>query len=377
MHRSPRLAVTSLLSLSLVATLAPAATGQASQHADDDLAAALDAVVAEFLEGRRVPGMAVGVVRDGSVIFAKGYGVADPESGRAVTARSLFHVASVSKTFVAAAVMQLVERGDVDLDTPVAKYLPYFRLADDRAGEITVRQMLSHTSGLPDVVDYAWDDPEVDDGALERYVRGLADRELRFGPGEGWSYSNMAYEVLGDLIAKVSGRPFETYMREAVLEPVGMARSTFLLEQVDPELRTVPHIGRGEPAVSNLYPYNRAHAPSSTQHSSAEEMCRWILVHAGRGELGGVRLLEESSVAELWKPLAHPRPDRGVGLAWFLADTAHGPRAFLGGRDVGFRSHVSVLPERGGGVVILGNHSELDIRTLRGALEEVAFGSGN
>ena len=152
------------------------------------LADALDRRLTPFVEQMmaltRIPGMAVGVVADGVTVYARGFGVASLEDRRPVTAETLFHMASVTKPFVATAVMQLVEEGIVALDDPVVRRLPYFAMADERARDITIRQMLSHTAGMPDEEDYGWDRPEYDDDALERYVRSLADRELIGAPGE-------------------------------------------------------------------------------------------------------------------------------------------------------------------------------------------------
>ena len=150
-----------------------------------------------------VAGMAIGIVKDGQV-YAEGFGVKDITTREPVTANSLFHLASISKTFVATAVMQLVERGKLELDTPLITYVPDFVLDDDRFRQITVRQMLSHTSGMPDTDDYGWDRPEYDDRALERYVHSLANEKLIAAPGEKFSYSNIAYEVLGLLVARTS-----------------------------------------------------------------------------------------------------------------------------------------------------------------------------
>jgi CubicO group peptidase (beta-lactamase class C family) len=119
------------------------------------------------------------------------------------------------------------------LNDPVIKHLPYFRLKDPRYKEITVRQMVTHTSGMLDVTNYHWDKPEYDDGALERYVRSLDDKTLRWAPGKEFRYSNMAFEVLGDLVAKVSGKSFEEYVAENILEPVGMKSSTLLYKKAD------------------------------------------------------------------------------------------------------------------------------------------------
>ncbi len=137
--------------------------------------------------------------------------------------------------------MQLVEKGKVDLDAPVVRYLPYFRMADERYRTITIRQMVTHSSGMPDVDDYEWDKPQYDDGALERYVRSLSDRTLLFAPGDKFQYSNMAFEILGDVIAKVSGQSFDDYVQDQILTPLRMKDSTLLVRRADPRLLTWGH----------------------------------------------------------------------------------------------------------------------------------------
>jgi len=365
----------------LASLLLPGSSGVAQDTPESDpphLASQLDRIISDYLEAEAIPGLAIGVVRDGRRVYAKGFGVADPETGRAVTSSSLFHLASISKVFVATGVMQLVEAGKIDLDAPVVEYLPYFELDDERSAEITVRQLLTHTSGMPDVRDYQWGAPERDDEALERYVRGLSGRELRSAPGEECYYSNMAFEVLGDLIAKVSGKTFEAAMHDGILGPLKMSTSTFLESELDPKLRTTPHVGRRKPEVSELYPYNRAHAPSSTLHSSVDEMCNWIIACTGRGALtdagdeseGETRILTSASFDELWKPHVLARRGRHYGLAWMLGDSPRGLWVFHGGRDPGFRTHLSIFPDEGVGIIILSNYSETPIPPLRDALIE-------
>ena len=129
-----------------------------------------------------VAGLAIGIVRGGQV-YARGFGVKNIETQEPVTASSLFHLASVSKTFVATAVMQLAEQGKLELDSPLHAYLPDFRLDDERFRHITIRQMLNHTSGMPDTDDYGWDRPEYDELALERYMHSLASEKLIGAPG--------------------------------------------------------------------------------------------------------------------------------------------------------------------------------------------------
>ena len=274
-----------------------------------------------------VAGLAIGVVQ-GEQVYARGFGVRNIETQEPVTERSLFHLASISKTFVATAVMQLAEQGKLELDIPVHACLPDFRLDDERFRDITLRQMLSHTSGMPDTDDYGWDNPDYDDLALERYMHSLAGEKLIGPPGEGFAYSNIAYEVLGLLIARTAGQSFESYIKEHLLRPLNMNSSTFLKTEVDPAHATTPHLLLPPTVVSPEYPYNRAHAPSSTLHSSALELCSWALVNLRRGNLKDQRILQPASYEQLWHPYKETgpnHPDEFAGLSWFL-DTYHGRR---------------------------------------------------
>ena len=127
------------------------------------------------------------------------------------------HHKQLEETFVATGIMKLVEQGKLQLDAPVTDYVPYFELADDRQHSITIRQLLNHTSGMPDEDDFQWESPEFDEGSLERYVKSIRVRSLDNNPGEVFSYSNIGYELLGDVIAKASGISFESYIQEQVL----------------------------------------------------------------------------------------------------------------------------------------------------------------
>ena len=154
---------------------------------------AFEASVSILMQDEGIAGLAVGFVEGGRLVYSRGFGVENADGApRPVTADTIFHMASITKTFVATAIMQLVERDRIRLDVPATAYLPYFRLRDPRYAKITVRQLLNHTSGMPDVADYGWDRPEFDERALERYVRSLTDQTLKFDPGAQFAYSNMA-----------------------------------------------------------------------------------------------------------------------------------------------------------------------------------------
>jgi CubicO group peptidase (beta-lactamase class C family) len=305
----------------------------------------------QFVALARVPGLAVAVVTHGELAYAAGFGVASLDERRPVTPRTLFHMASVTKPFVATAVMQLVEEGRVALDAPVVEYVPYFTLQDGRAGELSVRQLLSHTSAMPDVEDYGWDQPEYDDGALERYVRSLSDQTLLGEPGASYAYSNMAYEVLGDLVAKVSGQTFEARLQQRILTPLGMRDSTLLVREADAALLSQGHVidADGNLRVSPVFPYHRAHAPSSTLYSNVLDMARWARALLHGGELDGARVLEQATLEAMWQPLAVVNAVRHqqVGLAWHIGRYRGQRTLSHSGGDTGFQSHFVLAPEAG------------------------------
>jgi len=332
------------------------------------LAQKLESFIQDYMDWYGLPGLSIAVVQDGRVVFAKGYGVTSLETVAPVTPRTIFSMASVTKLFVGTAVMQLAERGLVELDAPIVRYLPYFRLADERYREITVKQMLSHTSGMPDMegaeLYSSWENPEFDELALERYVRNLAVISLLASPGESYNYSNMAYDVLGDMVAKVSGEAFEEYVRKNILIPLGMKDSTLLYEEVNKELLAQPHLmgSNLEYAVSDLFPYSRRHPACGSLFSNVMDMSRWAMANIGRGTLEGKRILDAASYDIMWEPAV--KADNPVGISWLIEDI--GPFRMLshGGGDPGFRTEFYIVPDRSIGVVVMANAWEDQINPV-------------
>jgi CubicO group peptidase (beta-lactamase class C family) len=346
-----------------------------AQDAQDRFKTQLQPIIEQVMEQRSIPGFAIAVVQNQKVVYAAGFGVRNLQNKNdKITPQSLFHMASITKPFVATSVMQLVEKGKIDLDSPVVKYLPYFRLNDERYAKITVRQMLSHISGMPDVADYEWDKPQYDDGALERYVRSLTNKSLIAAPGAGFRYSNMAYEVLGDLIAKVSGVSFEDYVRKNILEPLGMKSSTLLVKQADPALLTTPHVmdKSYQPVVSKVFPYNRMHSPSSTLYSNVLDMTRWAMANMNRGELDGQRILKDSTYDVMWKPAGEQWQQ--IGISWFLGKYRDHRTISHSGGDTGFVSNLVMIPDQSIAVVMMSNFDRATLRPLTNAALDVALG---
>jgi CubicO group peptidase (beta-lactamase class C family) len=176
----------------------------------------LDTVIEEIMSRWDIPGMGIGIVQDGEIVYVRGFGVQSLATGVPVNVDSIFGVASISKCFVASAIMQLVEQGKIKLNMPLVEYLPDFQMNDERYRQITIRQILSHTSGMPDMDEAEYDQlvyrPEYDEGALERYVHALASRKMIAVPGERRA-QQYCLHVLSYLLARISGKSFEEHMR--------------------------------------------------------------------------------------------------------------------------------------------------------------------
>jgi len=381
----PKISVVLAMILVLAApwssTSAQTAPVQASpaQTAADRYQQKLQPVLEKLIHEQQVAGFAIAVFEDNRRVYAAAFGVRNvTRSDDAITTHSLFHMASITKTFVATAIMQLFENGKIDLDAPVVKYLPYFQMADERYKIITIRQMVTHTSGMPDVDDYEWNKPQYDDGSLERYVRSLGNLKLEFAPGQRFQYSNMAFEVLGDVIAKVSGESFEDYVQHHILVPLGMKDSTLLVKEVDPKLLAWGHDldETGNPFPSKVYPYNRIHSPSSDLHSNVLDMARWAIANMNRGELDGARILKSSTYEVMWKSAGKFNGKASpAGISWFL-DNYKGNR-LIGhdGGDTGFLTELVMLPDKKIAVVWLANADWIpNTDGITGAALDVALG---
>jgi CubicO group peptidase (beta-lactamase class C family) len=365
----------------VVASSPPAATlrPQTANRYQDTLQPWIE----HLLQRERRPGLAIAIVEGNRLVYAHGFGVKRLGRGDPITTRSLFHMASITKTFVATSLMQLVENGRVDLDAPVVRYLPYFRMADERYRTITVRQMVTHSSGMPDVDDYEWDKPQYDDGSLERYVRGLSDRVLLFAPGDRFRYSNMAFEILGDVIAKVARQSFDDYVQDQILTPLRMKDSTLLVRRADARLLTWGHeLDADErPVPSRVFPYNRIHSPSSNLHSNVLDMARWAIANMNDGELDGRRILQASTHALMWQrsrdlggPAPAPSSPSPVGISWLLGEYRGTAMVGHSGGDTGYATDLAMLPEKKIAVIWMMNSDWRGSRSLTPAALDVALG---
>ena len=189
--------------------------------------AVLDAWVTATMTNREQLGLSLGIVYDQELIWAKGYGLADLAHRVPANASTVYRIASISKLFTTTAIMQLRDAGKLQLDDPVAKYLPWFKIknAHPEGPTITIRHLLTHTSGLPrEAAGVNWSDLTMT--KREEMIRRVADQETVFPAETEWKYSNFGLTLAGEIVASVSGEPWAQYVESRILRPLGMKTTT-------------------------------------------------------------------------------------------------------------------------------------------------------
>jgi CubicO group peptidase (beta-lactamase class C family) len=321
----------------------------------------LEPIIERTMRENRIPGLAIGVVKDGRVIYAKGFGATKPDNKQPITTQSVFNLASITKLFTATAIMQLVEQGKINLDARVTEYLPYFKLKDERFGQITIRHLLNHTSGLGFIEENPFErKADFDAGALERHICAMENLTLESAPGEKYEYSNEGFDILGDVIAKVSKSAYEDYIERNIFEPLEMKNSTVLVSREIPPRYFSDEEGKTN--INEKVPFNRAFAPSSALNSNIDDMNRWMLACLNRGTLAGKQILKAMSYDAMWglsvkSENGNREFPRGgqMGGGWFRWNYKNHQIVGHGGAELGFNSFVALAPNDSVGVVVLGN----------------------
>jgi len=338
----------------------PAANGKDSARAY----APIDRFVRDEMKVQRIPGLALGIVRDNRIAYVRGFGTAD-DSGRPVTPRTPFIIGSLSKSFTAMAIMQLVEAGKVELDSPVQRYLPWFRVADEKASRlITVRNLLTQTSGLSTKTGRSFQgDGDTSDAALEKAVRKLRTVELTAPVGKKHEYSTINYSVLGLIVQAVSGRSYESYVRTEILHRLQM-RDSFTSRAAAEQhgLATGYHYWFGRPRAADL-PYNRGLIPAGYLISSAADMTHYLLAHLNGGRYRTVSVLSPAGVDELHRAAVKtPRSGTSYAMGWFVGPINGVPAIHHQGETFNFHANAVLVPRSRTGVIVLMNaENSLDL----------------
>jgi CubicO group peptidase (beta-lactamase class C family) len=237
----------------------------------DALAAELRRVIADVQAEKRLPSVAAAVVRDGEIVWADAVGLADTESGEEATPDHQYRIGSITKTFTAVAVMQLRAEGKLDLDDRLDSHLD----VPAHVGHLTPRRMLAHASGLQrEIPGDVWESLEFPKTTGE-LLATLGEAEQVLGPGERWHYSNLAYILLGEVVAKLSGMPYEDYAEQRILQPLGLSRTGFAPQaptavayRVDPYSDVVAREPMMVDRVGGI-------AAAGQLWSTVEDLCRW------------------------------------------------------------------------------------------------------
>jgi len=354
-------ALRSLLTLFLVLLCLPPAARA------DELSSRVDALFAAW-DKPDTPGASLAVVRDGKIVYSRGYGLAHLEYGVRNTPATVFHVASLSKQFTAFAIQLLLQDGKLALDDEVRKVLPELQLPGP---PITIRQLIHHTSGLRDqwsLLSLAG--LRLDDGITEADILGLLwqQRQLNFAPGEEHLYSNSGYTLLGLIVKRVSGQSLAAFAQARIFGPLGMKHSHF---QEDYGV-TVPGRAYSYQRGRNGYRYvalSYSNVGATSLFTTVEDLARWD-ANFDSAQVGG------PVVQAAMLQRGRLNNGREIGYASGLMLGRHAGLAVVehSGSDAGYRTHLLRIPERHLSVLLLANAGDLNAGTLSRRVADLYLG---
>lgn len=323
----------------------------------ESLQSEVNALIEAEFAASAVPGAAVGIVRDGSLAMFRSYGATDLKQGEVPTLRSISRVASVTKTFTATAIMQLRDASLLALDDPLLLHLPEFTNAQAVAGPleaVTIRRMLTHHSGLStEHPEVDWDAPDFP--LRERLMDSLEQVQVAIPQDSQWKYSNLAYGLLGEVIARLSGKSYVDYINDEITGPLGLENTAFDLSPEQAKLKMTGYSPAlpGETAF-RVAPVGHLNGLTSAgqMHTNVEDLAKWIGFQLGSGPDA---VLSAKSLAEMHRPV-YIEADWSSGqcLGWRAA--RRGERVYLnhGGAVHGFSTNVYFnVPARIGVIVLV------------------------
>jgi len=330
----------------VILSLALAAMAQtASSHSDP-----VDEYVRAEMQKQHIPGLSLLVARDGQIVRAQGYGLANVELQVPVKPETIFQSGSVGKQFTATAVMMLVEEGKIKLDDPITTYL---KDAPSSWKQVTIRELLSHTGGFTDYPDNFDFRKDYTEAQLLKIVERIP---LAFAPGTKWSYSNLGYLTLGILIHRVTGKFYGDFLQERIFQPLGMS-TTRIISEAD----IVPNRAAGYRLVKGELKNQEWVSP--TVNTTADGALYFSILDLAKWDaaLYTEKLLKRSSLEQMWTPakLVNGQPNSdGYGFGWVI-ETKDGHRVLdHGGAWQGFVTHISRYVDDRLTVVVLTNLAE-------------------
>lgn len=306
-----------------------------------------------------LPGLTVAIVYDQDVIYTNGFGYADVKNKTPMKPSTIFRIASITKTFTSTAILQLRDAGKLHLDDPVSKFLPWFdikhRFPD--APEITIRHLLTHTSGLPREAAFPyWTDHKFP--TLEQIKETLPDQETIYPSETKWKYSNLGMALLGQIVVAASGEAYEAYIQKNILEPLGMMSTSVNLSK-DHLKRLAVGYGRRLPNGKRKvmdFTDSKGLSPAANMSSTVEDMARFISLQFFDGKAGGAQILKSSTLKEMQRVhWLRPSWKSGWGLGFSISRRGERTLVGHGGWVAGYRTQILFCPDEKIGVVVMSN----------------------
>jgi CubicO group peptidase (beta-lactamase class C family) len=348
--------------------------------------------VQDLIERRIAPGLAMTAVHDSETVFSYGYGFSDLEKGTGATPQTIYLFCSMTKLFTATAIMQLRERGSVDIDRPVRTYLPGFLLRHPSGREITVRHLLSHSSGIANPIPISWvhlaEEPAVN---LDDWSKRLLTKyhRLTFEPGSRYAYSNLGYLVLGQLIEHTSGQSYTDYIQQHILEMLDMHWTGFSYDHLQDQEVATGYVrswsmmgilgrflvdrrifGASRNGYTAFHRFLIDGAPYGGLLGPVAELGNFMKAYLSGGTFNGRRLLEPASIAEMLMPQRNNSGEKlstgsreisqSIGLGWHLDGNEETRSCYHLGGGAGYRSEVRIYPHLGYGICVMGNETSYD-----------------
>lgn len=320
-------------------------------------------------------GLAIGVTKGDQTIFAHCFGYANIEQQKKVDFNTAFHIASVSKPFVAFAITKLIAQKKLTLDDKIIDLIPEFEMTGSGYELITVKHILTHTSGIPaNISPDDWTKPSFGNTAMDENLENIKTHTQLFEPGTKYSYSNSAFDILGVVISRVSGVPFSDFVKNEILVPAGMNHTSYKKQDDSIASNWAMSYSYGlETQEWQPYPYNEKLFPSSGIVSSLTDMLTWTKMHIRKGTHNGNTILEEEYFNLLTTPHYNTPWNDEIGLSWFLQSYLEKPIVMHQGQDTGFESIVYLYPENDVSIVVMANRDFARTGRIINAVSEILF----
>jgi CubicO group peptidase (beta-lactamase class C family) len=339
---------------------------------------AVDAYVEQQMRRLNIPGASLAIVEGNQIVHLRSFGRAHP-NGETPSPQTPFFIGSLTKSFTALAVMQLVEAGKIKLDAPVQRYLPWFRVADPQASaEMTVRHLLNQTSGLPMLLGMT-NLADVDNrpDAAERQVRDLSTLKLTRPVGSKFEYSNLNYNVLGLIIEAASGESYSDYVRLHIFDSLNMHHSYTSKAVAQQNGLAMGHrFWFGVPVAARNLPVPLGSLAAGQLISSAEDMGHYLIAQLNGGRYGSAQILLSASIDEMHRSAAEINemgmPLGHYGMGWISEGTGESRIVSHSGIVPDFGGFMAVVPEQNKGLVLLFN---VNHAMMKMTLDEMGMGA--